>query len=77
MSAERTRKIKEAQAFLLEALGHGPRPARDVEAEALAQGISHTTLATARGRLHIASTRQGNQWIWSPPTRARARGKSS
>jgi hypothetical protein len=65
--APRSRKIAEAMAFLRAALATGARPAAEVEAEALAQGIKHATLQTARERLHISSKRRGNQWIWTPP----------
>jgi hypothetical protein len=61
----RERKIKAAMAFLLEALKAGPRPAKKVEAEGLAAGHAHATLALARKRAYIRSQRQGNQWIWS------------
>jgi hypothetical protein len=61
----RERKIKAAMAFLKEALKDSPRPAKDVEAEGLAAGHAHATLALARKRAFIRSQRQGNQWIWS------------
>ena len=61
----RERKIKAAMAFLKVALKDGPRPAKEVEAEGLAAGHAHGTLAHARKRASIRSQRQGNQWIWS------------
>lgn len=61
----RERKIKAAMAFLKEALKAGPRPAKEVEAEGLAAGHAHATLALARKRAFIRSQRQGHQWIWS------------
>jgi hypothetical protein len=61
----RERKIKAAMAFLKEALKDGPLPAKDVEAEGLAAGHAHATLALARKRASIRSQRQGKQWIWS------------
>ena len=61
----RERKIKAAMAFLREALKAGPRPAKEVEAEGLAAGHAHATLALARKRASIRSQRQGHQWIWS------------
>ena len=61
----RERKIKAAMAFLREALKDGPRPAAEVEAEGLAAGHAHATLALARKRASIRSQRQGKQWIWS------------
>lgn len=70
-TAQRTRKTAEAIAFLEAVLAHGPRPAKEVEDEARAQGIAHTTLQTARERLKISSTRQGGRWIWTPNPRRR------
>lgn len=67
--AQRTRKIAEAMAFLRVAMAMGARPAAEVEAEARAAGITHTTLQTARERLHISSKRQGKGWVWVPPKR--------
>jgi hypothetical protein len=64
---QRTRKIAEAMAFLRVAMATGARPAAEVEAEARAAGITHTTLQTARERLHISSKRRDNRWIWTPP----------
>ena len=61
----RERKIKAAMAFLKDALKDGPRPAKEVEAEGLAAGHAHATLALARKRAFIRSQRQGHQWIWS------------
>jgi hypothetical protein len=61
----RERKIKAAMAFLKDALKDGPRPAKEVEAEGLAAGHAHATLALGRKRAFIRSQRQGNQWIWS------------
>ena len=65
--AAKRRKIRDAMAWLQGAMIAGPRPAAEVEAEAMAAGHTHTTLQTARARLHITSHRQGNQWIWTPP----------
>ncbi len=64
---ERQRKIKTAMAWLQGAMGNQSRPAAEVEAEARAQGIAHSTLAEARKRLHIASQKRGHQWVWVPP----------
>src|SRR5262245_45776653 len=61
----RERKIKAAMAFLRKALKDGSRPAKEVEAEALAAGHAHSTLVHARKRAFIRSQRQGKQWIWS------------
>ncbi len=69
-SAQRqgTRKIAEAMAFLRAALQDGQaRPASEVEAEARAAGIAHSTLAEARKRLKITARRAGKGWEWAPP----------
>lgn len=63
----RTRKIKAAMAFLKEALSEEPRPAREVEAEALAAGHARSTLHLARQRAHIRSERRDNRYIWFTP----------
>jgi hypothetical protein len=66
-------KIQGAMSFLCSALEQGARPAREVEAEAQAQGIAHSTLAEARKRLHIASKRASSGWLWIPPAEASLR----
>ncbi len=63
----RERKIKAAIAFLRAALKDGPRPAREVEAEALAAGHARTTLHIARKRAYIHSQRINNRYVWSTP----------
>ncbi len=63
----RERKIKAAMAFLRAALKDGPRPGRDVEAEALAAGHARSTLHLARQRAFIRSERIGTRYIWSTP----------
>ncbi len=60
-------KIQGAMAFLRAALEQGARPAREVEAEAQAQGIARSTLTEARKRLGIRSQKQGQGWHWIPP----------
>lgn len=65
---QRERKVKAAMVYLQSAMT-GPRPAAEVEAAALVQGITHSTLQTARNRLHIRSQRINNQWVWIPPKR--------
>ena len=68
------RKIAAAMIFLRKALASGPRPAKEVEAEAIAAGHAHTTIYKARARAYIRSERRGNQWIWSTaPQRKAAR----
>lgn len=74
----RERKIKAAMAFLREALKDGPRPAKEVEAEALAAGHARTTLHIARARCYIRSERIQNRYIWSTATqRKQARNAES
>lgn len=60
-------KTRDAVAFLKAELAAGPRPAKEVEALALAAGIAHSTLVDARKRLGVVSQRVGRQWIWQPP----------
>jgi hypothetical protein len=54
-------------AWLREALKDGPRPAKELEANARAAGIPHTTLQHARERAYIRSQRIGNRYIWTTP----------
>ena len=51
-------------AFLKAELAEGPRPAKEVEALAIAAGIAHSTLADARKRLGVVSDRVNNRYIW-------------
>lgn len=46
-------KIKQAMAFLREKMDGREHLAADLEAQALEQGVAHSTLAVARNRLHI------------------------
>src|SRR5690242_17440843 len=73
----REHKIKAAMAFLREALAAGSRPAAEVEAEGLAAGHAHATLALARKRAYIRSERKGNAWMWSTAAQRRARAKAN
>ena len=67
--AERTRKIKEAQAYLRTLFADGrTRPAAEVEA-LVAGTIARSTLALAREREGITTRRVGQQWVWTPPKR--------
>ena len=70
------RKIKAAMAFLREALKDGPRPAKEVEAEAIAAGYAPRTLAHARKRAYIHNERKGNQWIWSTAAQRKQAAKT-
>jgi hypothetical protein len=75
-SAARERKIKQAMAWLQEALKDGlPRPAADLEQQARADGFTHSTLADARRRLSIRSEKRGAAWYWIPPARRPSRRK--
>lgn len=67
--------VDEATAFLGEALSGGPRPARDVEADAREQGISKATLKRAKTRLGIRVVKRAvvggrrgeGEWWWALP----------
>ena len=61
---ERERKIKAAQAFLIQELADGPRWASEV-LEAAKGRFTTTTLTDARERAHIRSQRIGNRWQWT------------
>ena len=68
-------KVRAAQAFLMRALGDGPRPAVAVEREAALLGLSKSALHRARTACGVRSTRvstpglpSGNgAWYWSLP----------
>ena len=55
--AERS-ALEEAKAFLLDVLADGPRPAKEVEAEAPEAGISLPTLKRARAALGVRAIRE-------------------
>jgi putative DNA primase/helicase len=64
--------LKEAEAFLLDALADGPRPSREVEREADAAGISAMTLRRARKQagvrtvpIHLVGKRGVQSWTWA------------
>jgi hypothetical protein len=61
----------EARAFLRAALLTGPRLAKDVFAEARAEGISDRTLKRAKQKEQITTTHQGygatGTWLWTLP----------
>jgi len=66
--------LKEAEAFLLDALADGPRPAREVEREADNMGVSARTLRRARRDsgvraipLHLVGKRGVQSWTWALP----------
>jgi len=67
----------DAVEFLKEALGDGPRPARDIEGEARDMDISSRTLKRARKELEVRAFRQGisgrqggGQSVWELPQKS-------
>lgn len=61
-------KTEDAKDFLRAALLMGPRLAKEVEAEADAEGIAAKTLRTARKQLGVRSvppTEMGGPWTWA------------
>jgi putative DNA primase/helicase len=68
-------KATQAKRFLETALAAGPRPQKDVEAEAKAEGISSTTLFRASKDLVIKEKEkvQGGGWTWRLAERYHAR----
>ena len=68
-------KTRAAQAFLMRALGDGPRPAAEVERESVMLGITRRVLHRARAACGIRSTRVSvpggsngaGAWYWSLP----------
>ncbi len=70
-------KIKAAMRWLREQMHDGqPGRAADLERQALAQGIPHSTLAEARRRLAIRAEKRGAAWWWIPPGEARTRARA-
>jgi len=60
----------EAVAFILSALGAGPRPVREVTAEAEAHGIASVRLKAAKKMLRVQFYRAGGRpgiWYWRLP----------
>jgi AAA domain/DnaB-like helicase N terminal domain len=64
----------EAVEFLRAALKDGPRPAKEVKAEAMQAGLTEQNLRTARARLKIKPTKEGGEfggkgakWMWQLP----------
>jgi len=61
--------VAEAKKYLLDALGHGPVPQKDIEADASAEGISPAALRRAEDALRVKSTKTGvaGGWAWALP----------
>jgi hypothetical protein len=64
----------EAVEFLRTVLKDGPRPAKEVKAEAMQAGLTEQNLRTARARLKIKPTKEGGEfggkgakWMWQLP----------
>lgn len=69
--------VEEAIDVLRQALAAGARPAREVQREARAAGISAASLKRARARLGVRATKRGGRlgeeeqrWLWSLPEEA-------
>lgn len=56
---------KDAEAFLREYLADGPRPSKDVMAEAKLLGLSERTLRTAKALAGVSSQRLGREGSWN------------
>ncbi|HLM25426.1 MAG TPA: hypothetical protein VK304_00500, partial [Thermoleophilaceae bacterium] len=66
---EQVTAIEEAEHFLRVELADGPRPAREIEAEAAKIGITKTTLFRARKQLGVKPNKAGfsGGWEWALP----------
>lgn len=68
--------LADAKAFLLEVLGGGPVPVKEVLAEAAKASISKRTVERAKAALAVASKRRsagntgGGEWVWALPNTA-------
>ena len=69
LNGEETGARADAKEFLLSALAQGPRPAKDVTAEAGQEGISERTLKRAKRELSVRSRKPDmtGGWEWSLP----------
>jgi hypothetical protein len=69
---ERGSKLAEAVAYLDGALADGPRPVREVKAEAEESGITEQTLIRAKQKLGVDSVKLdfGSGWAWGSPEKA-------
>ncbi len=57
-----------ACAWLLAQLSAGPQPATNLQIAAAVEGIADRTLARAKKRLGVESTKKKDHWVWSLPT---------
>ena len=70
--------LADARAFLRAALADGPRPAKEVQAEAAARGISQRTLVAARKAEGITSSKDraaNGRWLVALPAAAKGDGE--
>lgn len=61
----KTSRAEEAEAFLRDVLKDGPRPQKEIRAEAEDNGIKWHTLKRAKEQLEIESLKDGKSGIWS------------
>jgi putative DNA primase/helicase len=61
--------VAEAKKYLLDALGHGQVPQKDIETDASAEGISPAALRRAKTALGVKSAKNGvwGGWVWTLP----------
>jgi hypothetical protein len=67
------RPREEAKAFIIERVNAGVRDSREIEAEAMQEGINRATLFAAKKELKIRSEKYPGvrgKWIWVPPSPA-------
>jgi putative DNA primase/helicase len=57
--------VDAAKQFLQEQLGGGPKSQKELEASAVAAGISMATVQRAKRNLRVESRRSGNGWQWA------------
>jgi hypothetical protein len=58
---------RRARAFLQDLLAGGPQPFQTIHQQAVAQGISKTTLMTAKRSLNVKSRKSDGQAVWNLP----------